>query len=448
MPWTAKDADKHKKGLNSAQKKKWASIANGVLKSCKAKGGKDCEGKAIRVANSKFSNEVPKGALRFVEYGQACCEFADINGKKIPKLAMTAYTGKVIKGHWWWGNLAIDLDGMSFEGTKFPILENHMADKKIAFTRKPIITDDHQLKIDPDKTTFVDTEASAEFQKLSADGFPYQASIYAKPIQIQRLMENEVADVNGFKFKGPGTIWRKCQFREASVCVFGWDTKTSSTAFSRTEMEEIDCEGEFLFSDEEDTFDNNNDTQYEGGDSMNWDEYKEKYPDEAKKFEESLTNQVTKKVTDDVTAELTKKFNEEKTKSDKEKETLSDKVAQLEKNDILRTARELSLQADRIFDQCLSQSDVSEHLRDKVKVMVKHTKFVNEDVLDVEKFTEAVQAEIKDWEEKGATSKVIGTGFAKKSETGENTEQTQFAEQNKQATADLLARAGQKIENK
>ena len=52
MPWTAKDASKHKKGLTSAQAKKWARVANGVLKTCRAEGGKNCEARAIRIANS------------------------------------------------------------------------------------------------------------------------------------------------------------------------------------------------------------------------------------------------------------------------------------------------------------------------------------------------------------------------------------------------------------
>lgn len=548
MPWTAADADKHKKGLTPAQKKKWASIANGVLKSCKAKGGKNCEGKAIRVANSKFSvveisspwmlyelddhdeyfyfakkddtkkpggsnkgkykkgpfcgpsggapkgtypvntrkraiaaiayarhapnpqgikncvyrhwpdlkkksnkkqsdeemifemkkNEVPKGALRFMGEGEAHCEFADVDGKKIPKLMMVAYSGKVIKNHWWWGNLSIDLDGMKFEGTKFPILESHDTSKKIAFTSKPKVTDDYQLQINSDKTHFVDTEASAEFQKLSSDGFPYQASIYAKPTSIERLEEGATADVNGYKFKGPGTIWRECIFKEASVCVFGADNKTLSQAFSHDVMESIDADVE-LFADG-DTFNNNDRDPMEGGERMDWEKFKEENPDEAKKFEDDIT----KRVTDDVTKELTKKFDDEKKASDEEKETLSEQIAQLQKNDALRSQREMALEAGNIVNSCLAESDVIDSFHDKVRNMINYTKFVKDGVLDKEKFAEAVKAEVKDWEDKGATSKIMGTGFAEKEPTGEAPEKTQLAEENKNAVADLLRRAGQK----
>lgn len=48
MPWTAKDADRHIKGLSPEKKKAWAKIANAALKEY---GGN--EGRAIRTANAK-----------------------------------------------------------------------------------------------------------------------------------------------------------------------------------------------------------------------------------------------------------------------------------------------------------------------------------------------------------------------------------------------------------
>jgi hypothetical protein len=53
MPWDISKVEEHKSGLSDSQKKKWVEIANSVLKSCKAKGGKDCDAMAIRVANSR-----------------------------------------------------------------------------------------------------------------------------------------------------------------------------------------------------------------------------------------------------------------------------------------------------------------------------------------------------------------------------------------------------------
>lgn len=58
MPWTARDASKHKKGLTPAQQKKWASVANAVLAQCEKDKGSDCEGKAIRIANSQVGKSL------------------------------------------------------------------------------------------------------------------------------------------------------------------------------------------------------------------------------------------------------------------------------------------------------------------------------------------------------------------------------------------------------
>ena len=90
------------------------------------------------------------------------------NGEGKKKLNMLAYSGKIIKGHWWWGDLAIDCSGVSLMSPTFPILENHDRDLKIAFSSKPIINDEG-IRINPDKTKFVSTDESEEFQKLSAD---------------------------------------------------------------------------------------------------------------------------------------------------------------------------------------------------------------------------------------------------------------------------------------
>lgn len=60
MPWTAKDAKKHCKSCDPS---KWAKIANSVLKQCQADKGSDCEGRAVRIANSRAKMEEEVEAL-------------------------------------------------------------------------------------------------------------------------------------------------------------------------------------------------------------------------------------------------------------------------------------------------------------------------------------------------------------------------------------------------
>jgi len=54
MPWTAKDVERHKKGLSDKDKAQWVATANSVLKTCLADGGEldECDGRAIRIANA------------------------------------------------------------------------------------------------------------------------------------------------------------------------------------------------------------------------------------------------------------------------------------------------------------------------------------------------------------------------------------------------------------
>jgi len=52
MPWTNEDVEKHMKGLSAKAKKIWVNVANSALITCQEKGGEDCEGSAIRQANS------------------------------------------------------------------------------------------------------------------------------------------------------------------------------------------------------------------------------------------------------------------------------------------------------------------------------------------------------------------------------------------------------------
>jgi len=52
MPWTVADVDKHKQGLGAMQRDAWVAIANAALARCLEENGKDCEGYAIRRANS------------------------------------------------------------------------------------------------------------------------------------------------------------------------------------------------------------------------------------------------------------------------------------------------------------------------------------------------------------------------------------------------------------
>ncbi|MFA6735895.1 MAG: hypothetical protein WCR87_03130 [Saccharofermentanales bacterium] len=383
------------------------------------------------------TKKIPVGALRFIQNdNDACVKFAkNEDGTETPKLNMLAYSGKPIENHWWWDTLVIDTDGVKFNQKKYPILEDHDTRKKIAFTGKPK-TENYQIVIDPDTTVFVDTDESRAFQSLSKDGFPYQASIYATPTSIEYVQDGESADVNGFSIKGPASIWRKSEFHEASACVFGADSKTMASAFSKTETQELTYEvlGEHIEQL------NNEEVKT----TMDMDTLKKEHPDLVKQIEDSA-------VTD-----AQNSFSKEKeglqcevTKLQTQLSTSEDKILQLEKKDALREERERAVQRDAevkgIWSEKLSASDVAEFHYAKIQKMVNPDKFTKEGVFDAEAFSKAVDAEIPDWENIVSNTEVMGFSSGTSREVDSDAKKKEkFAKENEDASNGLLALIGQK----
>ena len=356
--------------------------------------------------------KIPYGALRLVEVGKDCHALAEeVDGKK--KLKMTVYSGGVIKGHWWWGDLLVDLTGMQFTKKKYPVLENHRQDLKIGFTGKPIV--DGSIVLDPEKTEFVSTEESKKFQETSAEGFPYQASMYAIPTSVERIRDGEKAEANGLTIKGPATIWRKSIFQEASVCVFGWDKQTEASVFSKEKMTELEFE--------ETGGDAEGFTHVSGFDKVdkNKGEVKE-MPKTVAELQEKYSD-LTTELVNKVTADLTTKFEEEKGVLDTKIIQLSeenvkkeDRLAGLEKKDMIRSEKELKTDAEKIVTTKLMASELPERLYPKIRGLLKHDKFVKDDVLDTKAFAEFVDKEIKEFEDIGITNTVLGLGSSQRDE--------------------------------
>ena len=388
--------------------------------------------------------QLPKGALRFVEYGESCCAFAEKEEGKKPRLNMTAYSGKVIKGHWYWGDLVFNLEGVKMAAPKIPILEEHFTDARIGFTSRLIKSNEEGLRVDPDKTKFLDNEVADKFIKDSTEGFPFQSSVYIRPIDIQRLGPKESMEVNGFTFKGPGTVFLKSEIKEVSVCVFGWDSKTESSAFSRKETEEIQyfSRGGDAETIEEDVETNEPESRKEVKTKMDLKELKEKHPD--------LVEQLKLETLEEAQEQFKKQESEWEgkfSKMEEEMNKLSDRLASSDKEITLSREEANQEKADRIYAEMLSESRVADRFYEKVKNMVRFSKFVAKEnnKLDVDKFKEALAAEIKDWEDSGATTDVLGMGTSNRDEDDTQSE-TKLKEENKAHANALLKAAGQEIE--
>ena len=372
--------------------------------------------------------KMPKNALIFNEHQDSFAKSGDDK-----QFEMLAYSGKVIKNHFWWGDLIIDLAGMKFTKPKYPILQDHQTNKKIGFVSRP---KDVGNELRFDNITYVDTAESGEFQKLSLEGFPYEASIYAQPTKITRLREGEKAEVNGMTFKGPGTIWDEATFREASVTVFGYDSQTKSQAFSENDEIEIEVSQEESENSEE-----NKDKLNNGGNStMNIAELKKDHPDlykevfgkgEAKSRLDFETERIALTETNEtLQADVTTLTATVATQG----ETVSELSKKIEKEEALKLAASLEKEAKDIWNVKLTDSDIPDYLHEKAARMVTHEKFVKEDKLDIEAFGAAVDAEIKSWEVK-FTNEGKDDGFGtshKKEETFSEEDTAADAEWEKQ----------------
>jgi hypothetical protein len=310
-------------------------------------------------------------------------QFTESEGVKTPQLQMVAYSGGIIAGHWYWGDLAIDLEGMSIPKTKIPILEDHSTSMKIGFATK-FSKENNQLTVV--ESSFIDTPESLKFREASGAGFPYEASIYAKPSTVQTLNAGETAMVNGYEMKGPGSIWRKCTLKEASVCTFGYDTNTSSAAMSDGEDVEIEYNKSEQLTNKEETMDIN--------------QLKKDHPElVALLFTEAVAGVETKFVAERTALETQladlKALN---TQLSEENKGAEKRLLALEKAEAIRAEQNLKYSADAIFNEKFKEAGLPDRLAAKIRRIVGHDEFIADGKLDTEAFAAAVATELKDWE--------------------------------------------------
>jgi len=147
---------------------------------------------------------------------------------------IVGYTGGVMKNHWFWGNIALDLEGVKFAKSRTPVLAEHFTQSRIGFTTKQDISDKVIVE-----GPFLDND---DAQKLKADmkkGFPMEASLYVPALVVEQVKEGASAKVNGHTLKGPGAIFRQCTIKEVSMCVFGLDSKTKSSAYADMDNQNV-----------------------------------------------------------------------------------------------------------------------------------------------------------------------------------------------------------------
>lgn len=302
------------------------------------------------------------------------------------KLSITGYSGGVIENHWWWGNLVMDTSGVEFRKDKYPILFDHDTDQRIGFSDTPEIIN-HAIVIN--SGTLLDNEHAEKFRIDCEAGYPFEASIRVQPLEIQRLGEDEFADVNGFKFQGPGTIFRKFVYKEVSACSFGWDSNTSSTVgFSE------DDEVSYTLTEKETNMDIN--------------KWKTEDPEGYAAFCNGLTDPLNQKISELETA-LSNKETELNTATQFSNQ-LEERINKLEREALLREERDQQAAFSAKVTGRLEKSGLPARLHSKFSATIKRDSFLDaEGKFDDAKFSAFMDAELKEWGE-AIQPAVIGGG--------------------------------------
>lgn len=139
-------------------------------------------------------------------------------------------SGRVILGHWYWGNLAIDLEGIEAVDRSIPVLMGHDHERRVGFTTRVGVEDGVGLVAEG--RTLRNSPHAAEVRATAADGFPWQASAHVVPLSIEHVEEGQAVAVNGEVLNGPGTVFRRSAIREVSFVSVGADPNTHAATFA------------------------------------------------------------------------------------------------------------------------------------------------------------------------------------------------------------------------
>ncbi len=167
---------------------------------------------------------IPPAACRFAWDNAVQFAATDKSGNGFE---IVAYDGQIIPKHWYWGNLAFDLDGLSFEQDRTPVFDSHNYDRRVGFTTAQEIRPKVRFT-----GQFLENDGARQFRGDMKSGFPMQASLGLVPIDVDQVKEGVSVMVNGHRLEGPGAVFRQAKIREVSMAAFGAAPGTSATAFA------------------------------------------------------------------------------------------------------------------------------------------------------------------------------------------------------------------------
>jgi hypothetical protein len=145
------------------------------------------------------------------------------------KFSGVAYSGEIIPGHWYWGDVIFDLSTMSMPD-KLPALIDHDRGQRCGYSTTSSITNEAGLTV---AGVLLSNDHGKSVAQDSDEGFPWQMSVHIEPGSIEEVQSGTDVTVNGKPLKGPVTVFKNSKIIEVSFTATGWDSNTSATAMGR-----------------------------------------------------------------------------------------------------------------------------------------------------------------------------------------------------------------------
>lgn len=158
-----------------------------------------------------------------------------------PTFSMVAYTGQPMLVGGWRHPVLVDLHGLDVSAKSRPILKDHDPSTIVGHTTS-ILKEGGKLLAEG--IVSGETEVTAHIIRSAKKGFPWQASIGARPLDVKYIDEGVKITANGRTFEGPLYHVRKARLSEISFVVLGADDDTSSKVAATAQCLEVDMEFE------------------------------------------------------------------------------------------------------------------------------------------------------------------------------------------------------------
>jgi hypothetical protein len=135
----------------------------------------------------------------------------------------TAYSGDLIRNHWFWGSVIFDLS-TTRAADRVPVLIQHDPGQRAGFAS---LTFGDQITAEGTLMANAHGEAVASESRA---GFPWQMSVRIEPDSVEELASGATLTVNGRTVNGPAHIFRNSTIREVSFTPVGADPATDAQA--------------------------------------------------------------------------------------------------------------------------------------------------------------------------------------------------------------------------